>query len=199
MKKGQEKVTILSAFADIRGSGAYRARITNEKKQSLPFWAKFDELVDEFEVGHEYFLKHLGDGFLTAVKLNGKNGARTVRFLSELWDFYKKADRLIRRSDPGPDGFRIHVAAGDAIQTIQTSGEIVFHGYHLDLIGTTIKMDALKSLAFVVHSSARDLMSPYEIERARLRFEPVPPPELRRTSEKIYEKDMNLLSEFKKR
>src|SRR5438105_2726317 len=69
-----EKTPLLSAFGDMSGSGIYRQRITDEKNQSIPFWLAFDKLVDEFDMNHEYFVHHLGDGFLCNLKTTGKNG-----------------------------------------------------------------------------------------------------------------------------
>jgi hypothetical protein len=189
----QERVHVLAAFGDIRGFGSYTQRITDDQSQIIPFLSKYDDVVMQFEARNDYFLKHLGDGFLCVAKTNGEKGVTTVRFLSDLWELLGILQRLISRTkSPRPDGYRVRVAAGHVYQAVRLDGSIDFRGYHINLAAKMLQIEKEKH-PFVVHESAKQLMSKSQIERAGLRFKLLPPPELRRHPDGIYKKDMEEL------
>lgn len=189
----QERIHVLAAFGDIRGFGSYTQRITDDQSQIVPFLKKYDEVIAVFEAQHDYFFKHLGDGFLCVSKISGKNGAHTIKFLSDLWNLLKAIERLIARTkSPRPDGYRIRVAAGHVYQTYRLDGSIDFRGYHINLASKMLQIEK-ENHPFVVHESAKQLMSKHEADRAGLSFKLLPPPQLRRYPEGIYKEDMSEL------
>lgn len=193
MRPRQERIHVVAAFGDLRGFGSYTQRITDDASQIIPFLDKYDDVITGFEAKNDYFLKHLGDGFLCVAKTNGEKGATTVRFLCDLWALLGSLHRHIRRTkSPRPDGYRIRVAAGHVFQAVRLDGSVDFRGYHINLAAKMLQIEK-ETFPFVVHESARQLMSKSQMEKAGLSFKLLPPPPLRRLPDGIYKKDLEEL------
>jgi len=197
MIKHQERVHVLAAFGDITNFRGYTRKLSDDPTQKNRFLKDFDELLDDFEFRSGYFLKDLSDGFLCIKKIQGRNGSCVVKFLNDLLIFNDQINFLIKSQKyPRPDGFRIRVTAGHVTQKMKKNGMIDFRGDHIDLAATMLQIE--KNVPFLVHESAKQLLTVAESQIAQFTFTHIPVMRLRRYKEQIYKEELGALWSLEK-
>lgn len=192
-----QRVHVIAAFGDMSGFGSYTQRITDDQTQIIPFLEAYDAIVADFKKRHTYFVKHTGDGFLCLAILSHRHAAATAAFLNDLWIVSKRINQMLKRTKyPRPMGFRIRVAAGH-VYCSRVDGQIDFRGYHINLASEMLEVE--KKKGFLIHETAKQLMTSKIIKRAGLRLSHVTAPLMRRVPDGIYREDMSVLYSLSKK
>lgn len=186
-----KKVRFLVAFGDVRGFSDFSNRIDDPEADLIPFYEKFDALLDGFRRSSRYFVKDgLGDGIMLGVELSSGHACGTAAsFFIQMLELQARVTHFIQGwRYPRPDGFRIRVACGHVIR--KTNDVTDYRGRACNLAHKLLRVEPQQSV--LVHESAAQLLTASQAKRSGLRLRRVSCNEA--APRGVYPEDMSALS-----
>jgi len=164
----KKRLPIIVGVGDMIGFSEWEKNLINPENEFYPLMNSFDKLIDEFEIGTEYFTKRLGDGVMIVAELNGENHPKkTAHFLNQCWHLLMKIQKML--DNDGPRGFRIRFDSGDAWKKENSSG-IDYVGRHINRAFKALKLDPM--IPFGCYQNVKNIIDNNRTNYHHFKFTP---------------------------
>ena len=158
-----ERVKVLVAFGDITDFGAWTRRGSNSPEEFKAFMGQVYHAFIRFRNGNGYFVKLMGDGFMSIVEIDGgKAKSKTDEFIRHALELDQSFRKIATTTFPPPGSFRMRIVAGHVWKMVasrpgQGSAQIDYLGYPVNLAARLLEID--RPSAILCHESVKKILN----------------------------------------